>query len=422
MVGDAVDAQHHARIARRNLEHASLTRLLTAQAAQLAGDETAATENFALMLEAPETEFLGLHGLYAHARRAGDDEAARRHAERAFQLRPNARWAFDSVLDLNLERGAWGETREVLKIAKANRLLTDDEARRGEAALLTADAYAAGLAGDDETAQKEAEAAFRLCPELTPAAVLAASAIADKGKKSRAAKILEQSFAVSAHPAIGTVYKKIYADDAQPRQASALAKLAGVSPDSHEGKFISAQREALLENWDGAREQLESLIVEQPMAREFSAMAEAMGNAYGADAARPWLQRAASAPRNPEPGADGTFNFTKAGWARLVREFMDNGRLAPPPLEDRPESLTREEVRLLAAPVAPAPDDEGDSDSEISDDVLGDAAKTDASKLTDDVTSEPAHNETVAEANSADDVAKAEESHQASEDDAKKES
>ncbi|MEL6112939.1 MAG: heme biosynthesis HemY N-terminal domain-containing protein [Pseudomonadota bacterium] len=352
MVGDAVDAQHHARIARRNLEHASLTRLLTAQAAQLAGDDGAAKENFALMLEAPETEFLGLHGLYAHAKRAGDDEAARRHAERAFELRPNARWAFDSVLDLNLARGAWGETREVLKIAKANRLLNDDEARRGEAALLTADAYAAGLSGDAETAQKEAEAAFRLCPELTPAAVLAATAMADRGKKSRAAKVLEQSFAAYAHPAIGTVYRKIFSDDNAQRQAAALDKLAKGNPDSHEGKFIAAQREAILENWDAARDQLEALIVAQPMAREFTAMAEAMGNAHGADAAQPWLQRAATAPRNPEPGADGAFNFTRAGWARLVREFIDHGRLAPPPLEDRPAALTREEIRLIAAPTA----------------------------------------------------------------------
>lgn len=368
MVGDAVDAQHHARIARRNLEQSSLTRLLTAQASQLAGDDAGARENFALMLEAPETEFLGLHGLYAHADRAGDMDAARQYAERAFKLRPNARWAFDSVMDLNLDRGAWGECRDVLKIAKSNRLINEEEARRGEAVLLTADAYAAGLTGDSETAQKEAETAFRLCPDLTPAAILAASAMADRGKKSRATKILEQSFAASPHPAIGKLYEKVLSEDTPARQASGLGKLAATSPDSFEARFLLARQDALQENWEDAKEKLETLIVEQPTAREFAAMAEAMGNAYGEDAARPWLERAASAPRNPEPGADGSFNFTKAGWARLVREYIQNARLAPPPLEDRPEGLTHEEIKLLAAPPL-APESEIDAqDVEIIDD------------------------------------------------------
>ncbi len=358
MVGDAVDAQHHARIARRNLEQSSLTRLLTAQAAQLTGDDGAARENFTLMLEAPETEFLGLHGLYAHAKRAGDKVAARQHAERAFALRPNARWAYESVLDLGLERGAWGEARETLKTAKANRLITPEQAQRGEAALLTAGAYAAGLADDNETALKESEEAFRMTPQLSPAAILAASALADNGKKSKAAKILEQSFSTSPHPAISKLYQEIFADETPEKQAKALNKLSGLAPDHHEGKFLAARAECLLGHDRNALELLEPLIANRPFAREFRAVAEAVEKLRDEEAARPWMERAAKAPRDPEPGANGNFNFTKIGWARLVREFMDHDRLSPPPLEDTSivSALTHEEAKLLSAPTEPEAD------------------------------------------------------------------
>lgn len=374
LVGDAVDAQHHARIARRNLEQTSLTRLLTAQAAQLSGDDQSATQNFTLMLEAPETEFLGLHGLYGQALRAENKEAARQYAERAFKLRPNARWAFESVLELNLERGAWGEAREVLRVAKNNRLLTDDVARRGEAALLTAGAYNAGAAGDAETALKEAEAAFKLCPDLTPAAVLTATGLADADKKPKALKTLEQSFALSAHPAITGVYERIQGEDDKKALADALKRLEELSPESHEGRFIAVRREMLFENWDKASMLLEPLVVDYPYSREMAAMAEIMGEARGPEVARGWLERAARAPRDPMPGADGSFNFTREGWAKLVTEYLYHARLAPAPVEDRPPPLSMEEVKLLAAPPVadagdPATADEADAAS--ADDVPG---------------------------------------------------
>ena len=41
---------------------------------------------------------------------AGETDAAKGYAERAYRLRPNAAWAFQSVFDLGLDRGAWRET------------------------------------------------------------------------------------------------------------------------------------------------------------------------------------------------------------------------------------------------------------------------------------------------------------------------
>ena len=119
--GDAVDAQRHAKAAERQLDEPALTRLLTAQAAQLAGDEATAERSFSAMLEAPETEFIGLRGLYLQALSIGNSQAAKLYADRAFKLRPNAKWAYEAAFDLALDRGSWGEAVDAIRLARKKR-------------------------------------------------------------------------------------------------------------------------------------------------------------------------------------------------------------------------------------------------------------------------------------------------------------
>jgi len=349
-VGDAADASHHAKVARRHLDDMALTRLLTAQAAQLSGDEAAAQESFSAMLEAPETEFLGLKGLYLQAMAKGDRNTAREYAERAFRLRSNARWAFESVFELGLERGAWRETREAVTQAKRNNLTPPDKAERAAAALLTADAYAASLGGDGKAALGEAEAALKLSPGLTPAALLGAQLYVADDKTGKAAKILEAAFIAAPHPALIKFYDRLYKDELPEKRAERLRKLAAKNSASREAVLLEARAHNILGEWEEAMASLEPLLAQSPTSAEFSLMAAAAKGLYGDEAAQSWLERAASAPRDPRPGADGEFHFTRDGWARLVREYMEHGRLAPPPLEEAGQIMSAEEVRLLLAP------------------------------------------------------------------------
>ncbi|MEL7487880.1 MAG: heme biosynthesis HemY N-terminal domain-containing protein [Pseudomonadota bacterium] len=354
-VGDASDAQHHARVAQRNLEDLALTRLLTARAAQLAGDEKTAGESFSAMLEAPETEFLGLHGLYLKAVREGDQAAARGFAERAFRLRPNAGWAFQSVFDLGLERGAWGETRDALALGVRNKVIDAVKAKRAEAALLTADAYAAEAADDRPLALKDAEAALKIAPAFAPAAIIAARLHQEGGKKQRAARILETAFAAAPHAALIDGYAALYADESAEKRASNLNKIAERNPTSREGKIARARAAVLTGDFAGAIATVEPLLMEKATAREYALMAEAVRGEHGDAAATVWLEKAAAAPRDYGPGEDGAFHFTREGWARLVREYRDHERLAPPPLEDAPRGLSLDELKLLAPPPKPEP-------------------------------------------------------------------
>ncbi len=369
-VGDASDAVHHARIARRHLDEMSLTRLLSAQAAQMNGDDIAARDSFSAMLEAPETEFLGLRGLYLQAMARNDKDAARAHAERAFALRANAKWAFQSVFDLALERGAWGDARAALVKARKNKLLPSVEIDRADAVLLSADAASVLLAGDEKTAVGEVEAALKLAPGFTPAAVTAARLYGGQGRKAKAVKILEHAFAVAPHPALARALGAVCTDEKAETRAQAFARLADKAADSPEAILLRARRDLLQEDHDAAIARLEPLLADAPTAETLTLMAEAMTAKHGEAAARGWYEHAASAPRDPRPGADGEFHFTREGWAQLVREYMAHGRLSPPPLEAAHFRLSTEEIKLLAAPpvLAAADDAEAESQEEAEDD------------------------------------------------------
>lgn len=350
--GDAADASHHARVARRHLEDLALTRLLSAQAAQLSGDEKAAQESFSAMLEAPETEFLGLKGLYLQAMARDDHQSARDYAERAFRLRANARWAFESVVELGLERGAWGETRDVIAQGRRQHLIAADKADRATAALLAADAYAAAAGGDRAGARADAEAALKHAPGFAPAAALAARLLYEDGRKGRAAKVIEAAFAAEPHPAFVRIYDRLYTDESADKRAERLQKLAEKNPGAREARILEARAHNLLGEWATAVTRLEPLMAETPTPAEYRLMADAVTGLSGEEAGRRWLERAAAAPRDPRPGTDGEFHLTRTGWARLVREYMEHARLAPPPLEDA-IGMSAEEIRLLTAPPAP---------------------------------------------------------------------
>lgn len=360
--GDGDDASHHARLARRYLDEAALTRLLTAQAAQLSGDLAAAKESYSAMLAAPETEFLGLKGLYAQALAADDAEAAKGYAERAFRLRPNAHWAFSSVFDLGLERGAWRETREAVIQAHKNKVLETAKANRARAALLTADAYATANT-DKAAAQNELDAALNLAPGFTPAAILAAQIALEAGKTGRAAGILETAFAESSHPALIKLYDRLYKDQSLEKRASKLRKLADKNTDSHEAALLRARAATLVEEWKTAVDELEALLARAPSAAAYGLMAKAAAGLHGEAAANVWLEYAANAPRDPRPGADGEFHLTRQGWARLIRDYMEFARLSPPPIEETVAGLSPDELRLLIAPPPEEPAAEGEQES-----------------------------------------------------------
>ena len=125
--GDPAGALRHARRANNLLGDPPLTMLLSAQAAQLNGDDAAARRYFNSMQERPETAFLGLRGLLMQAQRDGDEAAALDYARRAYRLRPKTPWVLTTLFDLQVRHGDWAGARVTLDEAIRQRAITAEE-------------------------------------------------------------------------------------------------------------------------------------------------------------------------------------------------------------------------------------------------------------------------------------------------------
>lgn len=363
-IGDGRAALKNARIAERSLDAAGVTRLLAAQAAQLAGDASAARAAFAAMLDSPDSEFLGLRGLFAQAERAGDTAGAREFAEKAFRLKPGAAWAFEPVFAAALDRGAWREAREILAGAAKAGALARDRAVRAEAALLAADAHATAASGDAKTALEEARRALKLAPGFTPAATLAARLYAAAGRRSPAARALERAYDAAPHVAIVDALERLHAGEDGARRAAALEALALRAPDAPPSILARAAARLALGDHDGVAATLEPVLKARATARACALMAEAAaaaGSSVSDQSARAWLKRAAAAPRDFEPAGESGFDLARPGWARLIREYMDFARLATPALEASERGVPEEELERLdfraRASAGPGPQD-----------------------------------------------------------------
>ncbi|MCG8692268.1 MAG: hypothetical protein MI806_13755, partial [Minwuiales bacterium] len=169
--GDKREALRQANRAASLLDEPPLTMLLSAQAAQLAGDTAAAETQFRAMLDRPDTEFLGIRGLLSLAGRDGDRQAALQLARRATELRPDMPWVTEISFELQAEAGNWREAEAALNRADKKKQFPAEVVRRHRAVLRYAQALEAERADRIKDAQNLAKAASDLAPDLVPAAV-----------------------------------------------------------------------------------------------------------------------------------------------------------------------------------------------------------------------------------------------------------
>jgi len=116
--GDRTLAARYAGQARKALPHEPLTHLLRAQTAQLAGDRATSRRIFEAMLASPDTEQLGLRGLFLEAQAEREQEAARQFAERALKLNPKLDWPIEALFDLQCRAGDWQGALDTLAVGR----------------------------------------------------------------------------------------------------------------------------------------------------------------------------------------------------------------------------------------------------------------------------------------------------------------
>src|SRR4029079_17388405 len=133
----------------------------------------------------PETELLGLRGLFLEAKRGNDNAAARALADRAVRRDPKLAWSANALFDMQTRAGDWEGALATLAIARKNGTIEPDVAVRRRAVLLTAEARELETTSPDKALGLAMEA-LRLAPSLIPAAEISGRILASKGETRQA--------------------------------------------------------------------------------------------------------------------------------------------------------------------------------------------------------------------------------------------
>ncbi len=294
--GEGDEALKLGRRARALLGDAPLPLVLSAQAARQAGNALEAARLYKRMLDAPDTEFLGVRGLLAEALRSGDTQAALRHARRARALRPASPWVQNLLFDLQSAAGLWDEARATLEDASRRKVLDKKTGRRRKALTLFAQAGDAEAAGDTETAAALARDAHALAPEFVPAAVLAARHYQAGGHTGKAARVIEASWRKAPHPELAALYLALRPRDDPARRARRIARLDRLNAGHREGHVALAGVLIAVRRWREAHGHLDKALAERGERRLFRLMAQVEEGEHGSAAAAEWLERMPSAP------------------------------------------------------------------------------------------------------------------------------
>ncbi len=298
--GDAAQARKLAKRADVLLGDPPLTLLLSAQAAQLGGDDVAAERCFRAMLGRPETEFLGLRGLLSLAMRRGTWDEALTLAERASGVHPEAPWAATALSDLLVRSGRWAQALATLERLKKHKHWGEAEERRRRAVLTYLRALEVDDLGDANAALRLLRQSHDLSPEFVPGSVRLARYILDAGRARNGADVIEAIWAVAPHPDLLAVYETIEKAEDPLTKIKWIQRLTARNPAHPESHIALGRVHLGAQLWGVAREHLEAAAETAPTARVFRLMAE-LEERESADAvgARRWLLKAAEADADP---------------------------------------------------------------------------------------------------------------------------
>jgi HemY protein len=303
-VGDRSAAQRYANVARRALPNEPLTALLKAQAAQLKGDRASARRAFEAMLDRPETELLGLRGLFLEAKRGEDTAAARALAEEVVRRHPQLGWGVNALFDMQARAGDWEGALNTLAVARQHGNVESDVALRRRAVLLTAEARELEPTEPDKALALVTEA-LRLAPSLVPAAEIGGRILASKGEARLAGRLVARTWKLSPHPDLATVYAFAKPGESPRERLKRVKYLAGLTPGDIEGEIAISTAAIEAHEWQEAEAAISPYLQDRPPARICALMARIEAGEGNKGREREWLARGLRAPRDRAWIADG---------------------------------------------------------------------------------------------------------------------
>ncbi len=390
--GDGSTAMSKAAKAEKYLAKPELTNLLTAQAAEMAGDSRKAEETYKKLVKDEATRFVGVRGIMKQKLAEGDTDAALKLAERAFALKPKHEETQDILLKLQAQGEDWAGARKTLAAKLKSGSLPRDVHKRREAVLALSQAEGVLDEGNDIEAREAAIEANRLSPDLIPAAVMAALSYIEQDKKSYAVRVLKKAWDVQPHPDLAATYAAIEPDETPTQRIKRFAKLTKANAEHPETKMLNAELNIAAEDFPAARRALGDLVDTAPDARSLTIMAAIERGEGSSDAVvKGWLARALSAPRGPQWVCDAC-NHIHAEWAPICGNCASFDTLSwrTPPTS---EIAIPTGVAMLPLIVGALEDHSGEDpvDAEVEDVVETEEAVevVDAEVVTEDADAEP---------------------------------
>ncbi|KZY04589.1 MULTISPECIES: heme biosynthesis protein HemY [unclassified Sulfitobacter] len=299
--GEGRVAMNKAAKADRYLNRPEVTNLLTAQAAEMAGDRRKAEESYRKLIENERTRFVGVRGIMRQKLAEGDTETAYQLAQKAFALKPKHAETGDTLLKLQANREDWSGARNTLSTKLKHGQIPRDLHKRRDAVLALSEAKEDIAAGRTQEAQESAIEANRLSPDLIPAAVMAAHAYLDQGKKRQASRVLRKAWEAQPHPDLAAAFAAIEPDETPQQRIKRFGALTRLQPDHPETRMLLAELHVAAEDFPQARRSLGDLVESEPTARSVTLMAAIeRGEGASDSVVKGWLTRALTVPRGPQ--------------------------------------------------------------------------------------------------------------------------
>ncbi|MEC7491096.1 MAG: heme biosynthesis HemY N-terminal domain-containing protein [Pseudomonadota bacterium] len=298
--GDPDEANRQARRADGLLNEPPLTMLLSAQAAQLGGEEAAAARYFNEMLQRPETAFLGLRGLLVQAQKNNDQVAALGYAKQAYELQPKTPWVLATMFKLQAAERRWSQALATLEELVKYTAVPTQEARERRAVVLL------GCSQEEEErknltqALRFARRASSLAPEFLPAVLRTVELMVALDKPRLASRMIDNAWARIPHPELARFYSEIGKANGPLQRVKRLERLLTFNPDHSESHIALGNAALAADLWGEARNHLEQVVRYKPTAGVYRTLADLeKRSGDDSEAARSWLLLASTAPPDP---------------------------------------------------------------------------------------------------------------------------
>jgi len=298
---DTRSARRQIARAQQYLPHQPLTLMLASQVARLDGNEGQSRIYLEQMLKAESTEFMALRGLIENARRAHDDDAAIRHAEKALALKPQDSWLVTVLIGLYTKKQRTDDALRLIETAARKRVISKPEQK-----LFTAGVYyeyAKPLMEQRrfDLAIPALTRALRYQPGLSAASALLAESYLAERNISQALKVIHTAWKTVPHPLLTQALLKCFEfNDAHKKIIRMAEKMARMHPNNPETRFLLAGIALKKDSPDIARNEITSLIATHETVRACTTLAQIENASGDSTKSAYWMKRSLSSAPDPD--------------------------------------------------------------------------------------------------------------------------